>query len=68
MFLVGERKGLAEKDAPAKGAAGYTRDNDDHWIQTPPKLDFHVFRTPDDEPVAKQVALHQETLEQGKHL
>ncbi|XP_022662859.1 nephrin-like isoform X2 [Varroa destructor] len=64
VFLVGERKGLAEKDAPAKGAAGYTRDNDDHWIQTPPKLDFHVFRTPDDEPVAKQVALHQETLEQ----
>lgn len=67
MFLVGERKSLADKGVPGKGAAGLTGDGDDHWIQTPPKLDFHVFRTPDHEPVVKQVALHQETLEEGKY-
>ncbi|OQR80170.1 nephrin-like [Tropilaelaps mercedesae] len=64
VFLVGERKSLSDKATAGKKAAGFTRDGDDHWIQTPPKLEFQIFRTPDHEPVAKQVALHHENIEQ----
>lgn len=67
LFFVSERKSTGDKAASTKGGAGLTRENDDHWIQTPPKLDFHVVPTPDHVPIVKQVAsLHQDGLrEQG---